>query len=482
MHDLPNKPHDINTNKDSLARWKAAATVVYSENQKLKSKRLAIGKTLYIADKFKDEKQIGFPTQLDFRSRLYYVPSYLNPQGTDLAKSLLKFAEKKPIGEEGFKWLCIHLANTYGYDKVSLAEREQWALDNKEDILKSADESFQCSFWEKADKPWQFLAACYEFAKVDEHGLGYESDIILNIDGSCNGLQHFSSLFRDEKGGYATNLTDTDNPQDIYQIVCDNVIEKLKKSDNPIAKEWLDIGIDRKSTKRSVMVLPYGGTRWSCVDFIDEYVQERENKGEKLVFKNRQKACLFLAHTVWDSIGSVVVKATEAMDWLKSAAKLVAKKDKPVHWLTPLGFPVRQAYYSQKDLVVRTRMLGRVRIKSATDKICKRSQSSAVSPNFIHSLDATCMFLTVAIAHDAGINSFSMVHDSYGTHACDITKLNKATREAFIELYSNTDPIDDLREQLCSLLTEKEINKLPDLPEKGDLDLYEVRKSKYFFC
>ncbi|BAQ94080.1 RNA polymerase [uncultured phage_MedDCM-OCT-S28-C10] len=480
--DLPNKPHDIDTNKESLLAWKAEAVTVYTINQKLKSKRLATAKTLWIANKFQNEHEIGFPVQLDFRSRLYYIPPYLNPQGTDLAKSLLKFANAKPIGKSGYKWLCIHLSNMYGNDKVTLDAREKWALDNKDQIIACSQAPFENNFWESADKPWQFLAACMEFDKVNEFGLEYKSNLPISIDGTCNGLQHFSALFTDEIGGVATNLTNTEAPKDIYQLVCNKVIEELKKSDNPIAKQWLDFGIDRKCTKRPVMVLPYGGNRWTFTEFVDEYVEGRIAKGDKSPFGNRTKSNIFLAAMIEDAIKETVIKATEAMQWLQQIAKLVSKEAKPVHWTTPLGFPVRQAYYDQKDLIVKTKMMGRLRIKSSTDKIHKRKQTSGISPNFIHALDATSMFLTIDHAIAEGITDFAMVHDSYSTVAADIDTLGKCTREAFIQLYTEVDPIELFEREIKAVIPEESHHKIPKRPSKGTLDMDQIRNAKYFFC
>ena len=65
------------------------------------SKRLLLRKTIQIADKFKDEKAIYMVYQLDFRGRIYAVPNYLNPQGTDFAKGLLLFSEAKKLNEQG---------------------------------------------------------------------------------------------------------------------------------------------------------------------------------------------------------------------------------------------------------------------------------------------------------------------------------------------------------------------------------------------
>jgi len=43
----------------------------------------------------------------DYRGRLYFIEPYLNFQGNDLARGLMMFADGKPIGEDGIKWLSI---------------------------------------------------------------------------------------------------------------------------------------------------------------------------------------------------------------------------------------------------------------------------------------------------------------------------------------------------------------------------------------
>ena len=75
-----------------------------------------------------------------------------------------------------------------------------------------------------------------------------------------------------------------------------------------------------------------------------------------------------------------------------------------------------------------------------------------------------------------------MVHDSYGTHACDVAAMGESTRAAFLELYGSNDPLEMLRDQLIKLLPEKDHKKIPDLPSQGDLDLNNLKAAKYFFC
>ena len=49
----------------------------------------------------------------------------------------------------------------------------------------------------------------------------------------------------------------------------------------------------------------------------------------------------------------------------------------------------------------------------------KARQRAGIAPNFIHSLDSSHLMLTILLAEEQGITSFSMIHDSYGVHACE---------------------------------------------------------------
>lgn len=61
---------------------------------------------------------------MDFRGRVYPVPPHLNHLGSDLARSMLIFAEGRPLGPKGLDWLKIHLVNLTGLKKRdSIEER-----------------------------------------------------------------------------------------------------------------------------------------------------------------------------------------------------------------------------------------------------------------------------------------------------------------------------------------------------------------------
>jgi len=78
------------------------------------------------------------PHNLDFRGRAYPIPPHLNHIGDDLSRGLLVFDQAKPLGERGFRWLKIHVANLYGFDKANFDERVQWVEDRLSDIIDSA--------------------------------------------------------------------------------------------------------------------------------------------------------------------------------------------------------------------------------------------------------------------------------------------------------------------------------------------------------
>lgn len=192
----------------------------------------------------------------DFRGRKYPATAYLHEQGSDLARGLLLRADSKPIGEAGFFWLMVSIASSWAgdagrldgakTDKIPLKDRHAWALDNEEILLSYAESPKVHQGWMKADKPWQFLAACFELAKLriwqtenggDYDNYNYSSSLECYIDGSNNGSQHLSALTRDEVTAPHVNLVPLDLPGDLYRYVADYVWGRIENSVREYTKE-----------------------------------------------------------------------------------------------------------------------------------------------------------------------------------------------------------------------------------------------------
>ena len=106
--------------------------------------------------------------QLDFRGRKYPVESFLSPQNADYSKALLEFSQSVTMDSAASaKWLAIHGANVFGVDKVSLEDREMWAYMNTENAISVYNDPLGSKWWQEADKPWQALAWCKEWAEYN---------------------------------------------------------------------------------------------------------------------------------------------------------------------------------------------------------------------------------------------------------------------------------------------------------------------------
>jgi len=487
--DIPQKPYDIDTNKEALFEYKKACVIVHTENNRMSSKRMLYAKIINLAEQFKEYVTMYFPIQLDFRGRAYCVPAFLNYQSINGAKALLNFSQGKAITKEnrGVFWLSVHGANMWGNDKVSFEDREKWTYDNADWIKACAEDPIGNRQWEDADNAFQFLAFCDEWNRYTKEGDGFISHIPVNVDGSCNGLQIYSLLLKDKVAGSLVNCVPNDVPQDIYGLVKNEVVKNAEQKSaegEELATKWLDYGVKRSTCKRPVMTLTYGSTRYACTDFVVEDLTKRKDKGEMHPFDDLFKPSTYLSKLIWQSIGENLKSAKEGMRYLQDIAKVVAKEGVPIHWVTPVGFPVYQYYPEMKSRRVETHLMGQViqsTIREAKPETDKMKQRNSCPANYVHSLDSACMIRTVNIAREKGIENFCNVHDSFATHACDIDKLNESIREAFVSIFSK-DLLSDFKAKVSETLSDEAIAELPERPKDGELDLDLLHKCKYFFA
>lgn len=471
-----------------LKEWKKARAQIHAFNNKTMSKRIQLDRTLQLARRYTDFKEFFYVWQMDFRGRKYPVESFMTPQSADTGKSLLEFAEGTPITcHEDAKWLAIHGANVYGNDKISLLDREIWAYEQVEHARNVVADPLGYTWWTQADKPWQCLAWCYEWAAYADTGFGFETHLPVAMDGSCNGLQWLSALMRDESGGRAVNLCPADKPQDIYSDVAKATTERLKREADEghmFARQLLDFGIDRSICKRPVMIVPYSGTLFACRDYILEAISDKVAKSGKPApwGDEHWEVSTYLAKHVWDAIGDVIVAAKQVMDYVKYIGGEYAKANQPMEWETPTGFWVRQAYPDLRKRRLETHLNGSIVKLNVNEevegKINTSKTKSGASPNFIHSLDASHLTRVVNQAKKEGIHLFAMIHDSFGCPSPQAQRLNEITREEFALINTEHDPLMELKEFAEFKLGKK----LENPPSKGTLNLEDVLKSNYFFA
>ncbi|KAL1304511.1 hypothetical protein AAFC00_003498 [Neodothiora populina] len=489
------KPAD-ETNADAMRTYRRLKKEQADKISGYHSQRCFQNFQLEIARAFRHEKMY-FPHNIDFRGRAYPIPPYLNHMGADNVRALMKFADGKELGVEGLRWLKIHLANVFGYDKASLREREEFVMEHLSDVYDSATNPLSGGrWWLKSEDAWQTLAACCELkAALDSPDpTKFVSTLPIHQDGTCNGLQHYAALGGDAIGARQVNLEPGDRPSDVYTAVADGVraqVERDFKEGHPVAK-ILHGRITRKVVKQPVMTNVYGVTYYGARLQVKRQLEELfpEIKASDPI--DHLTLASYVARKIFESLGEMFRGAQAIQQWLgecadrishcvtleqiqemqrapgvdplaavnpkkagkgrrslESLARLSSSKQlfrSSVIWTTPLRLPVVQPYRTTKRRLVPT-SLSKLSLQEPTtlDPVSRRKQLQGFPPNFIHSLDATHMMLSANKCYERGI-AFASIHDSFWTHACDINDLSRILRDAFVDMHSE-DIIGRLRHE-----------------------------------
>lgn len=492
--DVPLCPLDEGLKKDVMTEeqkevftdWKRQASKIHQLNAKNKSKRIQFMRSINMAKKFSSYgSSLYFVYQRDFRGRIYIVNPFLNFQGPSYSKALLQFAKAKPItNEEQLHCFMRHGANVFGFDKASFSGRVQFIKDKEDEIIATAADPMGNKEWTDADSPFEWLAFCFEYAEFLETGYGYQSRLIVCVDGSNNGLQHLSAMVRDPIGGEATNLVPSELPADVYKDVIELTMKRVAEDDDPMSQMWTEWGANRACSKRPVMTRSYGSTQFSCREYIYDYIQDRVAKGDVAPWGDDHfKASVHLTSFLWASMDEVIVAAKTVMDWVQSVARLYGAANLPMTWRCPNGFMVNQMYPEITARRITTyiddSLIKPVVHEPRWSKVDSRRMANGAAPNVVHSLDASALDLTVEyILRRQGEIDLAFVHDSYGCHAADMPVMEECLREAFVAQYRDYDILDYLYKEAKSLFGDE----VPEPPVMGDLEIDMVMKSKYFFA
>ena len=473
---IPSEPttHD----KIQHSKWVKQVREIENHTSSLKSQRCFQNFQLEVARAYLNET-FYFPHNCDFRGRAYPMTPFLNHMGADNVRGLLMFAQGKELTPDGLWWLKVHLANVYGYDKASFADRLIFTETHLTDIKDSVERPMTGQkWWLGAEDPWQCLAACRELKNALDlpDPAKYVCKLAIHQDGTCNGLQHYAALGGDVAGAQQVNLEPGLRPSDIYTGVAELVKAEISKDaaqGNELAKA-LDGKVTRKVVKQTVMTNVYG------VTFTGAKRQVRRQLDDLLVDfpethdVNVVLASSYIARKIFAALGTMFNGAHDIQHWLLDCARRISESLAPeqityiekavtgwqslslfkktpmngrsktemtdfktsVIWTTPLRMPVVQPYRKKNARKVETSIQNiTIMDRSAANPIDKKKQLSAFPPNFIHSLDATHMFLTALQCNEVGL-TFAAIHDSFWTHAGDVNAMNKIIRDAFIRMHS----------------------------------------------
>lgn len=453
----------------------------------------------------------------DYRGRVYYSESFLEFQGSDLARSLFLFKDKKVVTERGYYWLSVHAAScfnqsytieelqnidwfttdyikyleeegldTISVDKMTLDDRALWTKKNLEFVINTARSK---TIYKDAEKPYSFLAVALEIAAYHKSKIlrqEYMSGFPVPIDGSNNGWQHLAAMSKDKQAGTLVSLVPTPIQKDFYVAVAKDLIKLMPDwfEEKNMPMKHIRKGI----AKRGSMTRAYSaGKQRIAKNMYDDCHVE----GFTVKYGITEDDCNKLATNLIQAINSVCAGPLKTTKFLQKIAEHNLNTGRnQITWHTPSGFPVIYKAYLQHERKQRGTIKGitgnkdgrvmhvikvDVLNKDTGERVpCRRSYASGISPNVVHSYDASHMANTIVAFN----SSFAAVHDSFSTHASEIDFLQEVTKQMFIAQYDVENFFTVLKE---SLILEPNEFTYPE-PELGSLNLSEVEYSEYFFC
>lgn len=482
-----------------VAKWKEAKEEAYSQWFKEEQKRTMLHTRLNLAKKIHSYGNYYYhPMSQDFRGRIYCDTIFLNPQSSDFDRGLIKFSKEYKQTDEGLYWLKVHIANLFDQDKLPFNERVDWCDVHLKDLLKVASDPYETrSFWVDNNTPkknttWQRLNAIMDLRQSLEHGL---TSVPVQLDGSNNGAQHWAAIMKDPEVARLTNLVAVDKPQDLYQKIADIATEKIKDSHHPIhlaIKERWPNGIDRKPTKRPGMCYGYGITPYGC----RKYMKEEGHVNTDWVPKDKMSAYQAeLGNLIYESLYDLMEMPNQGKEFLYECARRVMQQadvkklingdfksviNPFVAWESPSGFRAINSYWDTSPSVVYSMLYTRREVHYqdyVDDKGKSSSIVTAFPPNFIHSLDASHLVMTVnRLYNEFNLKDFSVVHDSFGVPAPYVPQLRRVIRETFYDIHK-----ENQLKILKNYVEEYFKVDLPDVPATGTYDINDVLKAEYMF-
>lgn len=451
------------------------------------------------------------------------MSSTFSYQGPDLAKSLLLFKEGVVINKEGVIKLKLYAGRIYGFIKNSSNKSIlEWVDANYQNII-----DIGSNFWMKGKDPFRCLAASIELRGYESNKEKFITHLPIYIDGTCNGIQHLSSMASDTNLGEYVNLrisNDDDVPQDLYRMMADKAKLEIKTFlKGPEGREHDVIGLvnmDRNFIKRCIMTIPYGVTKRGVKNQLlaDHFIEVSKNKfkADRKHIDECFKDTLFnlkditvIARIIHNVLFDSYPILTKLVNYIKNMNKFLFKFDRNLStfWKTPSGLILEQRYVNPEDTVLRTTILGKK--KSITlhrykkdGSVILSKQNKGIIPNIIHSLDAANISILVNDILDEGIKvNILTIHDAFATHANYIDELTYRIKLAFLVVYADKDFILKFHDYIINNLINQgfiinkkgthfeqpdekgdKVNiKIPKPFEAGDFNLKdELLLSKYF--
>jgi DNA-directed RNA polymerase, mitochondrial len=446
----------------------------------------------------------------DFRGRVYQAP-HLNYVGRpDYIRALFRFAHGEPITKWGLAWLKRHVAKMYKGSRDTFQERYDWTEERLEQIravaasIVAGDYMAEFEWIKHAHDPCQFVAACMELTKAldCDDPASFVTTLPITFDATCSGSQHYSLLGRNENGFKLTNLlaSDSDEVECLYMKVWQQIEEQIENaeltgeySDEDIAAKWWLGRFDRKLFKRLVMISTYGAGKGQLRSDIYDELFERgyttQKTKDKAALRGRiderelisKDAVNYLVEAVQRMMQREEIGAPAIRLFLRRLVEVLGEQGRPLVAISPTGFPFVNLCQEPVTTYVQTWLGNQVKrnvLATGYGKLLLEDALKAISPNFIHMMDASLMAMVANACKQAGFDIVA-VHDNFGCLASRAEHLREILLDQIYRLYAEHDPLGDVRKSAAQALGTA--GGLPAVPPRGDFDLNQLQFARYAF-
>lgn len=469
---------------------------------------------------------VYFNYVIDFRGRISQLGG-LSAVGHKVGKAMLRSGTKQRLGAHGFKHILLNLAGSMGHDKMVFADRLDWANENLDTYIEIGNlvitnpvQAFRELHVLKADDIFSAAAISlelYYISKTEGEIEDFESNLFVGYDATCSGLQIVSLLWGNQMLAENTNVARFENTEDkiydIYKylyeamdkIVWDGFTTDIEYSEE-LLEVWDALNLKVKRGIAKVLLMPriYGST------FQTWAKNTRKEAGKKDIFAHVEDEGLrakmvfnfgtvvaqlfqatfdnesgFQAFRDFDAVVSQIASAynSKQMDTVWTLHEPSTFDDHKIKSVYRVNATARyRAYYAGQ--MIRATSYGtsifedqlQAVSKVNTKKADKRKAKNAISPNFVHSLDALLLHTVNYIMK----SSMRLTHDCFACTAGNAERLMETINNTFIDLFSGRNNIIEKLVEETKANTGIEIT-IPDTLIASGIGVDNIQKGAYKF-
>ena len=461
-------------------------SAMLEKDKALAKKAILAVKLVSTSQMLLDDPHFYIPMSFDMRGRIYSRVPFVSFQAADPGRYLLRFAKKTPIDKRTEHWLMVGISNAAGNDKLSMGQRIQWFVNNKDQIINIGkmlnggdfDQAHEFLNQDRIDDPFCLAALANEYVKVFVDKTQTYTQCYVCVDASCSGSAIFNAWRRNKTAGQMVNLTDNPAPADIYMEVWYRIKELAKergiKFDNDKIQALEESKLIRKMMKKAFVPAQYASPENRQFYSLTKFNNSTLRKEGLELTKSEMKDLKSLWSDALDDVSSI----STVIEWFQERTQeAIDTGAMEIKYTSLNGSEMTLKYPKFNETKIRTLHHGSAkwreqREQEETEEMNTKRMLNSITANITHLTDAAALCEAMWDWED----SMVCIHDAVGIPIGEaVDKAVSRLKDGFIAA-TTFDVWKQFRR--CNGLSE---GPLTSGPVVGDLDLNDIKDSTYLF-